>query len=61
LFSRFAIITATARAMTAVAESSAQGLNAHAVSLTDNIIKAFDYDWYARFDNGASIDGFVPN
>lgn len=45
----------------AFAEQHEAGLQAEAESLTDNTLKAFAYDWYARFDNGASIDALAPN
>ncbi|PRY20520.1 hypothetical protein CLV78_113119 [Aliiruegeria haliotis] len=45
----------------AFAEQSNAGSLAQAESLTDNTLKAFAYDWYARFDNGASIEALAPN
>lgn len=43
------------------ADGHETGLARQADSLIDNTLKAFAYDWYARFDNGTTIDEIAPN
>lgn len=45
----------------AYAETNEAGLQAQNESLVENTLKAFAYDWYARFDNGAPIEQLAPN
>ncbi|WP_282077877.1 hypothetical protein [Epibacterium ulvae] len=43
------------------AETNDAGPQAQNDSLIENTLKAFAYDWYARFDNGATIERLSPN
>lgn len=43
------------------ADGNEAGLNMQAESLTQNTLKAFAYDWYSRFDRGATMDELLPN
>jgi|GEM_PF-2242334 len=45
----------------AYAETNDAGLQAQNDSLIENTLKAFAYDWYARFDNGATFERLSPN
>lgn len=56
-----ASIAASTFVAPAYAESNEAGIQVQAESLIDNTLKAFAYDWYARFDNGASIEQLSPN
>lgn len=60
------IVTASALAISVTgspvfADGHAAGLERQADSLVDNTLKAFAYDWYARFDNGSALDELTPN
>lgn len=64
VLSRITFATALAASLVsapAFADGHEEGAARQAASLIDNSIKAFAYDWYARFDNGPSMEALLPN
>ncbi len=55
------IAALAALAPPALADGHASGITAQQTSLAHNTLKAFAYDWYARFDRGAGIEALAPN
>jgi hypothetical protein len=56
-----AILAVSVVAAPVFADGHEEGATRQGQSLVDNTIKAFAYDWYARFDNGPSMDALLPN